>query len=138
MARIVAIDYGKKRVGLAVTDPLQLIATGLTTVPASGIFDFLKQYVLEQEVEKFVVGDPKNLNNTPAEIAAEVDIFIKKLEQTFPAKEVVRVDERFTSKMAAQTMVMSGMKKKDRQRKENLDEISATIILQSYLERYKR
>ena len=134
MGRILAIDYGAKRVGLAVTDPFKIIATGLETVPAKEVLAYLKRYLEKEEVETFVIGDPKNLNNTPAESAHLVEKFILELNKNFPKVPVKKVDERFTSKMAAQTMVMGGYKKKDRQKKENLDTISAVIILQTFLE----
>lgn len=133
MGRILSIDYGTKRVGIAVTDPMQIIATGLTTVHSKDIFDFLKKYLTNESVEKIIVGEPKNLDNTPTESAKEVNIFISKLRALFPILPIEQIDERFTSKMAFQSMIDSGMKKKDRQRKELIDEISATLILQSYM-----
>jgi len=132
--RIVAIDYGSKRVGIAVTDPMQIIATGLTTVHAKDVIALLKDYTQKEEVECFVVGEPKNLDNSPAQSAPLVKTFIDQLKKIFPNIPVKMIDERFTSKMAKQTMLMSGLKKKDRRKKETIDEISATIILQSYLE----
>jgi len=134
MKRIVAIDYGSKRVGIAVTDPMQIIATGLTTVHAKNVIALLKDYIQKEKVECFVVGEPKNLDNSPAQSAPLVKAFIDRLKKIFPNIPVKMIDERFTSKMAKQTMVMSGLKKKDRRKKETIDEISATIILQSYLE----
>ena len=133
MARILAIDYGTKRIGLAVTDPMQIIATGLTTVATAKALNFLKTYTAQEEVECFVVGEPKNLDNTPSQSAAATEKFIQQLQKHFPNIPIARIDERFTSKMAAQTLVMSGLKKKKRQQKALLDEVSATLILQTYL-----
>ena len=132
MPRILAIDYGK--VGLAVTDSEQIIACGLTTVHAKDVMSYLKQYVTKETVSAFVVGEAKNLDNTPAESARFIEPFVRKLAQTFPKTPIHRVDERFTSKMAFQSMIDGGLKKKARQNKKLVDEISATIILQSYLE----
>ena len=137
MARILAIDYGSKRVGIAVTDPLQIIATGLTTVHSKDVVDFLKKYCEKESVECIVVGEPKRMNNEPSDSARFVEPFVVHLKRTFPQIKVERIDERFTSKMAFQTMIDSGLKKKDRQNKELVDEISATIILQSYMGRMK-
>lgn len=134
MPRILAIDYGQKRVGLAVTDSEQIIASGLTTVHAKDVMDYLKQYVAKEKVSAFVVGEAKNLDNTPAESARFIEPFVRRLVKEFPDIPIHRVDERFTSKMAFQTMIDSGLKKKARQNKALVDEISATIILQSYLE----
>lgn len=134
MARIVAVDYGKKRVGLAVTDPLQIIANSLDTVPTAEIFHFLKAYFEKEKVERVVVGMPKRLNNQPSEVVPDILRFVEKFSALFPDIPVETVDERFTSKLAVQTMVMGGVKKKDRQNKALIDTISATIILQSYLE----
>ncbi len=128
-----AIDYGSKRVGISVTDPLQIIATGLTTVHSKDVVDFLKDYFSKEEVECIVVGEPKRLNNEPSDSARFIDPFVLHLKRTFPKIKVERMDERFTSKMAFQTMIDSGLKKKARQNKELVDEISATIILQSYM-----
>ena len=133
MARILAIDYGKKRTGIAVTDELQLIASGLTTIDTQTIFSFLSDYFEKENVELLLVGEPKQMNNTPSESEALIRPFIEKLKIQFPDMEIKRVDERFTSKMAFQTMIDSGLKKKQRQNKALIDEISATIILQSYL-----
>lgn len=133
MSKIVAIDYGRKRVGLAATDELQLIASGLTTVHSSELITYLREYLSKNEVETIVVGEPKNLDNTPSEFAEGTDNFVKHLKKTFPSIKVVRIDERFTSKMAFQTMIDSGLKKKARRNKALVDEISAVIILQSYL-----
>lgn len=137
MARIMAIDYGSKRVGIAVTDPLKIIASGLTTVHSKDVIDFLKKYFEKEEVECIVVGEPKQMNNLPSESARFVEPFVTHLKRTFPAIKIERMDERFTSKMAFQTMIDSGLKKKDRQNKELVDEISATIILQSYMDSIK-
>lgn len=133
MARILAIDFGKVRTGLAVTDELQIIASGLTTVPTKELIDFLKDYVKKEQVELFLVGEPKQMNNEASESEALIAPFISQLRTFFPQIPIKRVDERFTSKMAAQTLLDSGIKKKKRQNKALLDEISATIILQSYL-----
>jgi putative Holliday junction resolvase len=135
MARIMAIDYGSKRVGIAVTDPLQMISTGLTTVHSKDLIDFLKTYLTKEEVECIVVGEPKRMNNEPSDSARFIEPFVLHLKRTFPKVKVERMDERFTSKMAFQAMIDSGLKKKDRQNKELVDEISATIILQSYMEK---
>ncbi len=137
MARIMAIDYGSKRVGLAVTDALQIIATGLTTVHSKDLIDFLKKYIEKEEVECIVVGEPKRLNNEPSDSSRFIEPFVIHLKRTFPTIKVERMDERFTSKMAFQTMIDSGLKKKARQNKELVDEISATIILQSYMNKIK-
>jgi len=133
MGRLLAIDFGTKRTGLAVTDELQLIASGLQTVETSDLLTFLKQYVSNEVVEKFIIGLPKQMNNTVSESEAHILKFIVQLEKAIPSIPIVRVDERFTSKMAFQTMIDSGLKKKQRQNKALIDEISATLILQSYL-----
>lgn len=133
MARIMAIDYGSKNVGIAVTDPLQIIATGLTTVHSKDVIDFLKKYMEKEEVVCIVVGEPRQMNNEPSESARFIEPFVMHLKRTFSGIKVERMDERFTSKMAFQTMIDSGLKKKARQDKKLVDEISATIILQSYL-----
>lgn len=133
MAQILAIDYGKVRTGLAVTDDMQIIASGLTTVPTKELLDFLKHYTTKESVELFLVGEPKQMNNEASESEALITPFISKLRTFFPEIPIKRVDERFTSKMAMQTMIDSGLKKKQRQNKALIDEISATIILQSYL-----
>lgn len=135
MSRILAIDYGKKRTGIAVTDPLQIICTGLPTVPTKELFPFLKNYLLQEDVEAFVIGESKNLDNTKSQVADEIEKFAEKLKSIYPLIPIHWMDERFTSKMAKQSMLMSGMKKKKRQQKEIVDEISATIILQSYLQK---
>ena len=132
--RIVAIDYGKKRVGIAVTDDLQLIANGLTTVDSKEIIPFLKKYVSDEQVVLFVVGKPTQMNYQDSEASKYIEPFIANLKKEFPAIPIERVDERFTSKMAFQTMIDAGLNKKARQNKALVDTISATIILQSYLE----
>lgn len=134
MSRILAFDFGKIRTGIAVTDELQIIASGLTTVKTKKIFSFLNRYLSEETVELFVVGEPKQMNNQVSESEGLIIPFIKKLKTTFPNIPIVRIDERFTSKMAMQTMIDSGIKKKQRRNKELIDEISATIILQTYIE----
>lgn len=133
MAQILAIDYGKVRTGLAVTDDMQIIASGLTTVPTKELIDFLKDYTNKEQVELFLVGEPKQMNNEASESEVLIAPFISRLRTFFPNIPVKRIDERFTSKMAVQTMIDSGLKKKQRQNKALIDEISATIILQSYL-----
>ncbi|WP_250432769.1 Holliday junction resolvase RuvX [Hanstruepera flava] len=133
MGRILAIDFGKVRTGLAVTDELQIIASGLTTVETKNLIPFLKDYTEKEDVELFLVGEPKQMNNEVSESEALIVPFLKKLETVIPDIPVKRVDERFTSKMAFQTMIDSGLSKKKRQNKSLVDEISATLILQSYL-----
>ena len=130
-----ALDYGKKRTGIAVTDELQLIASGLTTIASHELLDFLKKYVSEESVVKFVVGEPKQMNNAPSESEIFIAPFLSRLKKAFPEVPVVREDERFTSKMALRTMIDSGLKKKQRRDKALVDEISATIILQAHLNR---
>lgn len=134
MARILALDYGEKRTGIAVTDELQIIASGLTTVETKKIFSFLTEYLKKEKVELLIVGEPKQMNNTDSESEKLIKPFVKKLALTFPKIPIKRVDERFTSKLAFQSMIDSGLKKKQRQNKALIDEISATIILQTYLE----
>ena len=133
MSRILALDYGEKRIGIAVTDEMQIIASGLTTVHTHEIFGFLEDYLKKEQVELFLVGEPKQMNNTASESEKLIGPFIDKLGKKFSHIPIKRVDERFTSKMAFQTMIDSGLKKKQRQNKALIDEISATIILQSYL-----
>ncbi|QNM86051.1 Holliday junction resolvase RuvX [Polaribacter pectinis] len=133
MARILAIDFGKKRTGIAVTDEMQIIASGLTTVNTEELIPFLKEYTTKEKVELFLVGKPKQMDNSDSESEALILPFLKKLEKQIPQIPIIRIDERFTSKMAFQTMIDSGMKKKQRRNKAMVDEISATIILQSYL-----
>ncbi len=133
MGRIIAIDYGEKRTGIAVTDELKIIASGLTTVQTPQLIEFLKEYFKKEDVELILVGEPKQMDNQPSESEKYILPFIEKLKNEFSSIPVKRVDERFTSKMAAQSLFDSGMKKKKRRNKALLDEISATIILQSYL-----
>jgi putative holliday junction resolvase len=133
MSRLLAIDYGTKRVGLAVTDPLQLIASPLDTIHSKDVISYLKSYNEKEKIEAFVIGMPKNLKNEDTNATSLVRQFIKLLQKNFPDKLIHLVDERFTSKIALQAMIAGGTKKKDRAKKENLDKISATIILQSYL-----
>lgn len=135
MARIIALDYGKQRTGIAVTDELQLIASGLTTVNTKELLQFLKDYAAQEKIARIVVGEPKQLDNSPSESEEAIQVFLKRLKESFPLIPVDRQDERFTSKLAVQTMVKSGLKKKKRQNKGLIDEISATLILQSYLNR---
>lgn len=134
MGRILAIDYGKKRTGLAVSDPLRIIAGPLETVESENLLAFLKQYTEKEPVDEFVIGMPKQMSNVDSELAPHVRKFILKLKETFPDKPVFEVDERFTSAIAKQSMIAGGMKKKDRQVKANVDKISAVLILQSYME----
>lgn len=129
------MDYGKKRTGIAVTDEMQLIASGLTTVPSHEIIHFLKEYILEEKVIRFIVGEPKQMDSTPSESEALIGSFLPKLKAEFPDIPIERQDERFTSKIAFQTMIDSGLNKKQRRNKALVDEISATIILQGYLNR---
>ncbi|MFK7113246.1 Holliday junction resolvase RuvX [Flavobacterium oreochromis] len=135
MSRILAIDYGLKRTGIAVTDDFQIIASGLTTVASGEVIDFLKAYFEKEKVAKVLIGDPKQMNGQPSESAPLVEAFVQKFHDQFPEMKVVRVDERFTSKIAFQTMIDSGLKKKQRQNKALIDEISATIMLRDYLTR---
>ncbi len=134
MGRILAIDYGSKRVGLAVTDSLRLIATGLTTVHSKDLIAFLEDYFKKEVVDIIVVGEPKTLQNNKSDSARFIDPFVTHLQRKFPEKKIERYDERFTSAIAHQTMLAGGLKKKDRQDKEMVDMISATIILQSYMQ----
>ena len=135
MDRIIGIDYGRKRVGVAVSDPLGIFASPLDTVPAAKIIDYLKKYAETESVTRFVVGYPMNMDNTPSEAAADVDIFLKNLAKAFPAVPVTLEDERFTSVLAHRAMIEGGMKAKDRRDKSSVDKISAAIILQSFLDR---
>jgi len=135
VGRILAIDYGKKRAGLAVTDPMKMIANGLTTVHSNELLDYLIGYLDKEEVETIVVGYPKQMNNKDSESVQYIKPFLKKLKEQFPDMPVELEDERFTSGMAQDAMLQGGMKKKQRQNKANVDKISATIILQSFLER---
>ena len=133
MGKILAIDYGEKRIGLAVTDDMKMIAFGLTTVATSEIFTYLSDYIPRENVETIVVGEPKQMNNTASESEVFIIPFLEKLKEKFPSTPIKRLDERFTSKMAFQTMLDSGLKKKQRKNKALIDEISATIILQDFL-----
>ena len=135
MGRIVALDYGKVRTGIAVTDELQIIASGLTTVKTSDLIDFLTNYVSRENVEKFIVGEPKQMDYSPSQSEALIKPFLKQLAKTFTDIPIERQDERFTSKMAFQSMIDGGIKKKQRKNKALLDEISATLILQAYINR---
>lgn len=134
MARVLAIDYGKKRVGIAVTDPNQIIATGLTTIRTFEIFDFLQDYFNKEEVERVIIGEAKQMNYQASESMQFINPFIKKFEKAFPNLPLQKIDERFTSLLAKDAILQSGVNKKKRQNKELIDKVSATIILQSYLE----
>ena len=138
MGRIIAIDYGTKRVGLAVTDPLQIIATNLTTVHSKDVLTFLEDYLKNEIVETFVIGYAKDLMNRDTDATKHIDVFIKQLKAKFPTIKTEIIDERFTSKIAMQTLVDSGVKKQKRQNKELLDSISATLILQNYMSKIKQ
>ena len=133
LGRILAIDFGKKRTGIAVTDELQIIASGLTTVNTNELISFLKNYILKEKVDLFIVGKPKQMNNSDSESETLIIPFLNKLAKQIPKIPIKRIDERFTSKMAFQTMIDGGLKKNQRKNKALVDEISATIILQSYL-----
>lgn len=137
MGRILAIDYGRKRVGIAVTDELKMIANALTTIHPDEVIGFLKKYSSEENLECIVVGEPKNMKYEASEAEKYIIPFLKKLKKELPEINIVRMDERFTSKIASQTVLEAGLKKKDRQNKALLDSISATLILQSYLEMVK-
>jgi putative Holliday junction resolvase len=134
MARILAIDYGGKRTGIAVTDPLQIIATGLTTIASHELIPFLKKYFLQEQVECVIIGLPKNLDDSDTHGTPLVEAAMKKLKKEFPQMPLVTVDERYTSKMAKSAMLEMGMKKKDRRDKKLVDEIAATIMLQEYMQ----
>ncbi|MCU0325001.1 MAG: Holliday junction resolvase RuvX [Spirosomaceae bacterium] len=135
MPRILAIDYGAKRTGIAVTDPLKIIASALETIPTDKVIEFLKKYTQTEPVEAFVVGMPVNLDGSDTDGTHYVKKFIEEMKNVFPAIPIHLQDERFTSKMAVSAMIAGGMKKKDRQIKGNIDKISATIILQSFMEK---
>lgn len=137
MSRILAIDYGRKRTGIAVTDPMQIIANGLTTVSTHQLMDFLLNYIKQEPVERIIIGHPKQMNNEDSENMKNIIPFMNRLKKLLPDMPVKLVDERFTSVLAHQAMLAGGLKKKDRQNKALVDEISATIILQSYLESKK-
>ena len=134
MSRIICIDYGGKRTGLAVTDPMQIIATALTTIETKELIPFLKKYFAAEAVELILIGEPLNLDDTPTHATALVQQAIKQLQKNFPNIPLKKIDERFTSKMASKAMVEMGMKKKQRQQKGNIDQIAATIMLQEYLQ----
>lgn len=138
MGRILAIDYGRKRCGVAVTDVMQIIATGLQTVPTAELMGFLKQYSQKEQIDTFVVGYAKHLDATDSESMQYIRPFVEKLKNEFAATPVEMVDERFTSKIAFQSMIDGGLKKKQRQDKALIDTVSATIILQSYMEQKQR
>ena len=133
MPRILAIDYGIKRTGIAITDELQIIASGLTTVPSETAIAFLKDYFAKEKVSKVLIGEPKQMNGQPSESTEIIELFVSKFKNEFPDMSLERTDERFTSKMAFQTMIDSGLNKKQRQNKALVDEIAATIMLQDYL-----
>lgn len=133
MGRILAIDYGSKRVGLAVTDPLQIIATGLTTIHSKDLITYLENYLKKEQVDCIVVGEPKTLSNEASDSARYIEPFVTHLSRKFPNIKIARIDERFTSALAQQAMLMGGLKKKDRANKETVDMVSATILLQDYL-----
>ncbi len=135
MPRILAIDYGIKRTGIAVTDELQIIASGLTTIPSEVVISFLKDYFSKENVSTVLIGEPKQMNGLPSESAPIIEKFVETFSVEFPQMKVIRVDERFTSKMAFQTMIDSGLRKKQRQNKGLVDEIAATILLQDFLTR---
>lgn len=134
MARILAIDFGLRRTGLAVTDPMQIIASPFQAVESGNLISFLESYFMKEEVELIVVGDPKNLDGTANPLSQQVHKLVRELEKKFPEKKVVMVDERFTSKMAQQSIMQSGLKKKDRREKSLTDIVSAALILQHYLD----
>lgn len=134
MGRWMAFDYGTKRTGIAVTDPLNIIATGLATIESEALLEFIKKYISTEQVSIFVVGEPKQMDNTPSMSAQSITHFVVQLNATFPTIPVKRIDERFTSKMASQVIAQSGKSKKEREKKEHIDLVSATIILQSYME----
>ena len=134
MGRIIGIDYGTKRIGLAVTDPLQIFASPLDTVNPAEFYNFIETYMKTEPIDEFVIGYPMQMNNTPSETVRYINPFIKKLKKSFPEKHIHLVDERFSSQMAIRTIIDGGLKKKDRQDKSIVDKISASIILQSFLD----
>ncbi|MDX2442954.1 MAG: Holliday junction resolvase RuvX [Bacteroidales bacterium] len=138
MSRILSIDYGRKRVGLAVSDPMGMIATGLETIPTGEVWQFLKTYLDKEDVETIVVGYPLQMNNQPSESLKYIDPFMVKLKKEYSEMEILMVDERFTSKMARQAMLDGGVKKKDRRNKALVDKLSAVIILQTHLDSVSR
>ncbi|MCJ8208269.1 Holliday junction resolvase RuvX [Mucilaginibacter sp. RS28] len=133
--RVMAFDYGTKRIGIAVTDPLQMIANGLDTIHPKDIIEYLKKYLQREQVERFVVGDPKQMDGTPSQSAPHVKGFVTLLKKSFPDMPIEMLDERFTSKMASAAILQSGVNKTTRQNKALVDTVSATILLQSWLER---
>jgi putative Holliday junction resolvase len=133
--RVMAFDYGTKRIGIAVTDPMQIIATGLDTIHPNAVIEYLKKYVQTEQVERFVVGEPKQMDNTPSQSAIHVKGFVNLLKKTFPDIPIEMLDERFTSKMASAAIAQSGMNRKDRQNKALVDTVSAVILLQSWMDR---
>lgn len=135
MPRIMAIDYGGKRTGIAVTDPFQIIATGLTTIESKELIPFLKRYLATEEVERIIIGDPRNWDDSETHATPLVAAAIREIQKNFPQLRIEKVDERYTSVMAKQTMLQSGLKKKDRRNKALVDEIAATILLQEWLGR---
>ena len=135
MARILCIDYGLKRTGLAVTDPLQIIATGLMTIESPKLIPFLKDYFQKEPVELILIGEPKNWDESPTHATPLVEAIIKRLKKEFPAIPIQTIDERYTSKLAKQSMLYMGLKKKQRRNKALVDEIAATIMLQEYLQK---
>lgn len=134
MPRILALDYGKKRTGIAVSDPLKMIATGLATIPSHELVPFLRDYLQREEVETVVIGDPKNLDGSPTDATPLVEEAVRILKKQFPAVPLIRVDERLSSRMAGRSIAASGLRKKQRQDKGLVDEVSATILLQDYLQ----
>lgn len=138
MGRIMAIDYGRKRCGIAVTDELQLIANGLTTVKSHEVFEFITNYLAKEKVDCLVIGEPKDMQNNPSEASRFIEPFVNRLRKAFPLLDIRRFDERFTSVMAFQSMIDAGLSKKKRQDKSLVDTISATLILQSYMESQKK
>ena len=138
MARILSVDYGRKRTGIAVTDPLQIIANGLVTVATHELFDFLKGYIQKEDVERIIIGEPRQLNGEMSENWGRIEQFINRWKKAMPSVPIETYDERFTSVLAHRAMLDVGLKKKERQNKALVDEISATIILQSYLESKRR
>lgn len=138
MARILCIDYGGKRTGIAVTDPLQIIASALTTIPTKELIHFLKKYIQTETVELILIGEPLGLDDKPTHATPLVKKAIQQLKRAFPSIPVLTVDERYTSRMASRAMIDMGMKKKDRQNKGNIDQIAATIMLQEYMERSQK
>jgi putative holliday junction resolvase len=133
--RVMAFDYGTKRIGIAVTDPMQIIATGLDTIHPKDIIEYLKKYLVTEQVERFIVGEPKQMDNTPSQSYQHVKGFVTLLNKNFPQVPVELLDERFTSKMASAAIAQSGMNKKNRQNKELIDSVSAVILLQSWMEK---